>query len=86
MALTMRVLLCRLDAPLHRLSPQAGQLAGEPDIASPDRSFADACGPDGGCALVAPSGARAGQPAMVVPGAMEALQALGGAIAATDLP
>jgi AhpD family alkylhydroperoxidase len=45
----------------------------------------DACGPGGSCALVAPTGARAGQPAMVVPGAMDALQALGGAIAATGL-
>jgi AhpD family alkylhydroperoxidase len=53
---------------------------------NPPTSTADACGPDGGCALVAPSGARAGQPAMVVPGAMEALHALGGAIAGAGLP
>jgi AhpD family alkylhydroperoxidase len=46
----------------------------------------DACGPDGGCALVAPASPRGGQPAMVVPGAMEALQGLGAAIAATGLP
>ena len=53
---------------------------------NPTTITADACGPDGGCAVVAPSGARAGQPAMVVPGAMEALQALGGAIAGTGIP
>lgn len=53
---------------------------------APDPTPSDACGPDGGCALVAPTGARAGQPAMVVPGAMEALQALGAAIATTGLP
>jgi len=46
----------------------------------------DACGPGGSCAIVAPTEARAGQPAMTVPGAMDALQALGGAIAATGLP
>jgi AhpD family alkylhydroperoxidase len=46
----------------------------------------DACGPDGGCALVQPEAARAPHPAMAVPGAMEALQALGGAIGGTGLP
>ena len=46
----------------------------------------DACGPGGSCALVARTGARTGQPAMVVPGAMDALQALGGSIAATGIP
>jgi AhpD family alkylhydroperoxidase len=45
------------------------------------------CTPDGGCAVVDHHHvARIGQPAMVVPGAMEALQALGAAIAATGLP
>ena len=45
------------------------------------------CSPDGACAVVddhAP--ARIGQPAMVVPGAMEALQAVGAAVAASGLP
>jgi AhpD family alkylhydroperoxidase len=40
------------------------------------------CSPDGSCAVVDREGARIGQPAMVVPGAMDALQALGAAIAA----
>jgi AhpD family alkylhydroperoxidase len=43
------------------------------------------CTPDGGCAVVDHNPARIGQPAMVVAGAMEALQALGAAIAATGL-
>jgi len=43
------------------------------------------CTPDGACTVVDPHAARIGQPAMVVPGAMEALQALGAAIAATGL-
>jgi AhpD family alkylhydroperoxidase len=45
-----------------------------------------ACSPDGGCAIVDQHGARMGHPAFVVPGAMDALQALGAAIAATSLP
>jgi AhpD family alkylhydroperoxidase len=41
------------------------------------------CSNDGSCAVVDPrGGARIGQPAMVVPGAMEALQAVGAAISA----
>lgn len=44
------------------------------------------CSPDGGCAVVDRRGARLGHPAMMVPGAMEALQALGGAVAASGLP
>jgi AhpD family alkylhydroperoxidase len=45
------------------------------------------CSPDGSCAVVDPhAGARIGQPAMVLPGAMEALQALGAAIAAAGVP
>jgi AhpD family alkylhydroperoxidase len=43
------------------------------------------CTPDGGCSVVDQHSARIGQPAMVVPGAMEALQGLGAAIAATGL-
>ena len=43
------------------------------------------CSPDGSCAVVDREGARIGQPAMVVPGAMDALQALGAAIAASGL-
>jgi AhpD family alkylhydroperoxidase len=47
----------------------------------------DGCSSDGACAVVdAHTGARIGQPAMVVPGAMAALQAVGAAIAATGLP
>jgi AhpD family alkylhydroperoxidase len=45
-----------------------------------------ACSPDGGCAVVDTGGARMGHPAMIVPGVMDALQALGGAVAATGLP
>ena len=45
------------------------------------------CSPDGACAVVDEhADARIGQPAMVVPGAMEALQALGAAIATTGVP
>src|SRR5436309_12064769 len=45
------------------------------------------CSPDGACAVVDHrASARIGQPAMVLPGAMEALQAVGAAIAATGLP
>ena len=44
------------------------------------------CTPDGGCAVVDHHGARMGHPAMIVPGAMEALQAVGAALAATGLP
>jgi AhpD family alkylhydroperoxidase len=44
------------------------------------------CSPDGGCAVVEAAGARMSHPAMLVPGAMDALQAIGGAIAATALP
>lgn len=45
-----------------------------------------ACGPDGGCAVVEPGAARLEHPAMLVPGAMDALQALGAAIGGTALP
>ena len=44
------------------------------------------CSPDGGCAVADARQARMSHPAMIVPGAMEALQAVGAAIAATDLP
>lgn len=45
------------------------------------------CSSDGGCAVVDPhAGARIGQPAMVVPGALEAMQALGAAIAGGGVP
>ena len=45
------------------------------------------CSPDGACAVVDPhAGARIGQPAMVVPGALPALQAVGAAIASSGLP
>ena len=44
------------------------------------------CTPDGGCAVVHDQGARMNHPAMVIPGAMGALQAVGAAVAATDLP
>jgi AhpD family alkylhydroperoxidase len=45
------------------------------------------CSPDGGCAIVDHhADARIGQPAIVVPGAMDALQGIGAAIAATGLP
>ena len=45
-----------------------------------------ACTPDGGCAVVDPHGARMTHPAMIVPGAMPALQGLGAAIAETGVP
>jgi AhpD family alkylhydroperoxidase len=52
-----------------------------------DTSATGGCSPDGACAIVAPhADARIGQPAMVVPGAMDALQALGAAIAAAGIP
>ena len=45
------------------------------------------CSPDGACAVVDPNhDARIGQPAMVVPGALAAMQALGAAIAAVGVP
>lgn len=44
------------------------------------------CSPDGGCAVVDTRAARLAHPAMTVPGVMEALQAVGAAVAATDLP
>jgi len=44
------------------------------------------CTPDGGCATFNPGAARIGQPAMIVPGAMEALQGVGAAVAASGLP
>jgi AhpD family alkylhydroperoxidase len=44
------------------------------------------CSPDGACAVVAPRGARMGHPAMILPGAMGALQALGAAVAAGGVP
>ena len=44
------------------------------------------CSPDGSCAVVAARGARMGHPAMILPDAMTALQAVGGAIAASGLP
>lgn len=44
------------------------------------------CSPDGACAVVDPHRARIGQPAMVVPGAMDALQAVGAAITGCGLP
>ena len=45
-----------------------------------------ACAPDGGCAVVADHGARMSHPAVIVPSAMGALQALGAAIAETGVP
>ncbi len=45
-----------------------------------------ACAPDGGCAVVDRHGARMGHPAMIVPPAMAALQALGAAIGETGVP
>ena len=45
-----------------------------------------ACTPDGGCAVVGRHGARMSHPAMIVPPAMAALQALGAAIAETGVP
>jgi AhpD family alkylhydroperoxidase len=44
------------------------------------------CSPDGGCAVVDHHAARMGHPAFIVPGAMEALQALAAAVAASALP
>ena len=44
------------------------------------------CSPDGACSVVEPRAARIGQPAMVVPGAMDALQALSTAIFAAGVP
>jgi len=45
------------------------------------------CSDDGACAIVNhQAGARIGQPAMVLPGAMEALQAVGTAIAGGGVP
>ena len=51
-----------------------------------DTSTTGDCTPDGGCAVVAPAGARMGHPAMIVPGAMAALQALGQAVADGGVP
>jgi AhpD family alkylhydroperoxidase len=51
-----------------------------------DPQVTGGCSPDGACAIVAHDGARMGQPAMVLSGAMEALQALGAAIAAAGVP
>jgi AhpD family alkylhydroperoxidase len=52
-----------------------------------DPQTAGGCSPDGACAIVDHrADARIGQPAMVVPGAMEALQGVGAAIAASGLP
>ena len=52
-----------------------------------ESKMAGGCSADGACAVVDHhAGARIGQPAMVLPGAMEALQAVGAAIAATGLP
>jgi AhpD family alkylhydroperoxidase len=52
-----------------------------------DSEVAGGCSPDGACAVVDQhAGARIGQPAIVVAGAMEALQAVGAAIAASGLP
>jgi AhpD family alkylhydroperoxidase len=52
-----------------------------------DPQAAGGCSPDGGCAIVDHhASARIGQPAMVVPGAMDALQGVGAAIAASGLP
>lgn len=44
------------------------------------------CTPDGSCAVVDHHGARMGHPAMIVPGIMDAHQAVGAALAATALP
>ena len=52
-----------------------------------DPQVTGGCAPDGACAVVDHhAGARIGQPAMVLPGAMDALQAVGAAIAASGLP
>jgi AhpD family alkylhydroperoxidase len=51
-----------------------------------DPQVTGGCSPDGACAVVDRlGGARIGQPAMVLPGAMEALQAVGAAVAASGL-
>jgi AhpD family alkylhydroperoxidase len=44
------------------------------------------CTPEGGCAVVAGTGARTGHPAMIVPGAMAALQAIGASVAGGGVP
>jgi AhpD family alkylhydroperoxidase len=44
------------------------------------------CTPDGGCAVIHEQGARMNHPAMLVPGAMAAMQAVGAAVAVTSLP
>ena len=44
------------------------------------------CTPEGGCAVVATAGARISHPAMIVPGAMAALQAVGEAVAGSGIP
>jgi AhpD family alkylhydroperoxidase len=44
------------------------------------------CTPDGGCAVADHHGARMSHPAMIVPDAMAALQAVGAAVAASGLP
>jgi AhpD family alkylhydroperoxidase len=52
-----------------------------------DTKVTGGCSPDGACAIVDPhDGARIGQPAMVIPGALEALQAVGATVAASGLP
>ena len=45
-----------------------------------------ACTPDGGCAVVDPQSARMNHPAMIVPGAMAALQGVGATVADSGLP
>ena len=44
------------------------------------------CTPDGGCAVVDHHAARMSHPAMIVPDAMAALQAVGAAVAASSVP
>jgi AhpD family alkylhydroperoxidase len=44
------------------------------------------CTPDGGCAVVDERRARMAHPAMIVPGAMDALQSVGAAVYASSLP
>ena len=44
------------------------------------------CTPEGGCAVVTAAGARMAHPAMLLPGAMAALQALGAAVAGGEVP
>jgi AhpD family alkylhydroperoxidase len=51
-----------------------------------DTTADGACTPDGGCAVVDRHGARMSHPAMIVPPAMTALQALGAAVAETAVP